>query len=357
MTPLAAVAAPVVLFTGISASLKADENLEKAQTMYAQAESACEQMKLSETLCKGIYDRSVMFNKLLDDLNGMFSGCAAQMEAVINKKIKKLKRDRLTAEDFTPEEIKLLSVAGSLAHAVKAVIDTPMLSKEGTLTQESAEMYDNTVEMLPALESQYSEVKQINYRAKPKQIKPSTNDINSNSKDSDRPVTMLIAFRNIAAMVVGFILSQMFENIIIGAMVGTLVTFLIFDTSINKGFFKGIKYITFVAMVAELAIFFWINCDYISQIEGFVLWDIVIIAISSFVAVNLDGCEKYKFLLKLELVFLFIGTTALALIVFAFFHNLLHFGLTFTKIIVEIAYAFFLAVCCSVVNDSLIKKV
>lgn len=42
MTPLAAVAAPVMLFTGISASMKADENLEKANTMYAEAEVAVE---------------------------------------------------------------------------------------------------------------------------------------------------------------------------------------------------------------------------------------------------------------------------------------------------------------------------
>ncbi len=36
--PLAAVAAPVVLFTGFTASMKADENLEKAQVMMSQAE-------------------------------------------------------------------------------------------------------------------------------------------------------------------------------------------------------------------------------------------------------------------------------------------------------------------------------
>ena len=56
MTPLAAIAAPVILFTGISASMKADENLEKANTMYAQAEAASEKMKVSEMLCGAITD-------------------------------------------------------------------------------------------------------------------------------------------------------------------------------------------------------------------------------------------------------------------------------------------------------------
>ena len=57
-TPLSAVAAPVVLFTGISASMKADENLEKAQVMYSEAEEAVEKMKVAETLCKGIANRA-----------------------------------------------------------------------------------------------------------------------------------------------------------------------------------------------------------------------------------------------------------------------------------------------------------
>lgn len=47
MTPLTAIAAPVLLFTGISSSIKADENLEKAHTMYAEAELAVVNMKHS----------------------------------------------------------------------------------------------------------------------------------------------------------------------------------------------------------------------------------------------------------------------------------------------------------------------
>lgn len=63
LTPLSAIAAPVVLFTGISASMKADENLEKATAMYAEAEAAAEKMKVSETLCNAISEKSEMFNR------------------------------------------------------------------------------------------------------------------------------------------------------------------------------------------------------------------------------------------------------------------------------------------------------
>lgn len=86
MTPLATIVAPVVLFTGISASMKADENLEKANAMYAEAELASEKMKMSETLCNAISDRSEMFNNLLEELNGMFAECSGLLAGVVRKK-------------------------------------------------------------------------------------------------------------------------------------------------------------------------------------------------------------------------------------------------------------------------------
>ena len=72
MTPLVAIAAPALLFSGISASLKADENLEKAQTMYAEAESAAEEMKTAKLLCEAISKRADMFDGVLSELNEMF---------------------------------------------------------------------------------------------------------------------------------------------------------------------------------------------------------------------------------------------------------------------------------------------
>ena len=84
MTPLAAIAAPVLLFTGISSSIKADENLEKAKCMYAEAEVACEKMKTAETLCVAIVRKADMFDGLLGELNVMFAECARLSESAFN---------------------------------------------------------------------------------------------------------------------------------------------------------------------------------------------------------------------------------------------------------------------------------
>ena len=103
MTPLAAVAAPVMLFTGISASMKADENLEKANTMYAEAEVAIEKMKISETLCEAITEKSEMFDDLLENLNTMFAECTGLLTAVVRKREGRIFKKKLTKENFSED--------------------------------------------------------------------------------------------------------------------------------------------------------------------------------------------------------------------------------------------------------------
>ena len=162
MTPLAAVVAPVIFFTGISASMKADENLEKAHAMHAEAEKAVEEMKVSQVLCEGISKRSEMFNKLLIELDGIFSKCLSQLsnsskmrdmqeELQKNKKITskmpeyKRKIYLKELQEKYKDELALVSIARSLAGAIKAIIDTPILTKEGRLAEDSSETYNNAV--------------------------------------------------------------------------------------------------------------------------------------------------------------------------------------------------------------------
>lgn len=167
MTPLAAVAAPVVLFTGISASMKADENLEKANVMYAEAEEAFEKMKVSKTLCNAISDKSEMFSDLLDELNEMFADCAEILEGVIRNREGRFFKKKLKSADFTENEINLIAVTRALAGAVKSVIDTPMLNDFGEISYEAEEVYNNTCKSLPCFSDNVAEVKSVDYSIKP----------------------------------------------------------------------------------------------------------------------------------------------------------------------------------------------
>lgn len=210
MTPLAAVAAPVILFTGISASMKADENLEKANTMYAEAEAAVEKMKISETLCGAIADRAEMFDDLLVDLNKMFAECSGILAGVIRKKEGRIFKKKLTSTDFSENDLKLIAVTRSLAGAVKAVIDTPILSKDGDIAYESEAVYEETIEKLPDLNKAVLEVKTISHDVKPVEAKITEN--NKTTKESASRTTVMSGARNVFAFVLGFIVATMFAG-------------------------------------------------------------------------------------------------------------------------------------------------
>ena len=159
MTPLAAVAAPVVMFTGISASMKADENLEKANEMLAKAEKAVEEMKVSEVLCKSITERSKLFQDLLRKLDRMFAECVYSLDRVIREKEYSNPNRKLKSEDFTQKELELISVTRALAGATKAVIDTPILTKDGKVEIESRHVYDKMMSKLSKFDGAVKTVK------------------------------------------------------------------------------------------------------------------------------------------------------------------------------------------------------
>lgn len=159
MTPLAAIAAPAVLFSGISASFEAGDNLKKAEKIYAEAEVASEKMKISETLCVAIADRADMFDDLLNELNEMFSYCTDLLDDVTKRKMGIFQNRVLVAKRFSEDELKLAAVTRALAGAIKAVIDTPILSADGQISDESKKVHKDVYQQLPEFTKTIDEIK------------------------------------------------------------------------------------------------------------------------------------------------------------------------------------------------------
>lgn len=187
MTPLVAIAAPALLFSGISASLKADENLEKAQTMYAEAESAAEEMKTAKLLCEAISKRADMFDGVLSELNEMFTYSTALLAGVVKNKrniFQKLgivKSKKVNPKSFTDDEKRLIMVTRALAGAVKAVIDTPILTSTGKISDESQKVYENTMQRVPALNESINYIKSVGYDVSPIDAETSIKEKNEQS--------------------------------------------------------------------------------------------------------------------------------------------------------------------------------
>jgi hypothetical protein len=74
-----------------------------------------------------------MFERLLIRLDAMLFTLLAKMRTIINEK-------GTDYGEFSREEKKVIGMAASTAKAIKSVLDTPILTEEGKLTDESKQI-------------------------------------------------------------------------------------------------------------------------------------------------------------------------------------------------------------------------
>jgi len=124
------VAGPALAIMGFIVGAKASENLDNAMSNYAEAEKIAEELKTVVVLCNGIRKRSQMFEQLLIRLDALFFPLVCDMETIIDEK-----GDDWSS--FSAEDKKTIAASASIAKVIKTVLDTPILTEEGKLTDES----------------------------------------------------------------------------------------------------------------------------------------------------------------------------------------------------------------------------
>lgn len=141
-----AVAGPAVAILGVVMDASASKNLDKAKANMWKAEEAAEELKTVQTLCKGISKRADMFRGLLTKLDEVLKELTIRLGDII----------RLRGIDYgqyTEEEQGIVAMALSVAGAIKQVLDTPILSEDGSLTLESKTTQDKVEKLLSAVVS------------------------------------------------------------------------------------------------------------------------------------------------------------------------------------------------------------
>jgi hypothetical protein len=126
-------AVPTLVIMGIIVDAKASKNLDIAKTNYAEAEKSVEEVRLASVLCNGIRRRSYMFERLLICLDALFFPKVFSMETIIAEKGDDWKK-------FDKDDKDTVAAAFSLAKAIQTVLDTPILTEDGKLTEESAQV-------------------------------------------------------------------------------------------------------------------------------------------------------------------------------------------------------------------------
>ena len=124
------VAGPALAVFGLVAGSKAKANKELADANYEKAKAFEEEMYNVRIACNGIRMRATMFNRLLLKLNAVFEPMIYNLERIIID-------NGTDYSAYTDEQKGTVAACLSIAGAIKAVLDTPILDEDGNLTAES----------------------------------------------------------------------------------------------------------------------------------------------------------------------------------------------------------------------------
>ena len=124
------VAGPALMVMGFITGAKSQEKLENALSNKAQAEEIVESLNAAAAQCSAIRRRTYMFYNLLAHLDSYFLPQIWEMQDII-------KNEGVDYRTYKQESKKAIAVAASTACTIKSVLDTPILTEEGELTESS----------------------------------------------------------------------------------------------------------------------------------------------------------------------------------------------------------------------------
>ena len=135
------VAGPALLVMGLITGAKSQEKLDQAIINKAQAEEIMEALHIASDQCSAIRRRAYLFYSLLAHLDTYLLPLVWQMEDIIAK-------EGTDYRTYSPESKKVIMAAASNAGSVKAVLDVPILTDDGSLTEQSGEIVDKIGKLL-----------------------------------------------------------------------------------------------------------------------------------------------------------------------------------------------------------------
>ena len=124
------VAGPALAVMGFVIGAKASAQVDEAYSNLARAREIREELETAGVACNAIRRRAYMFFRLLVRLDSLFVPLIVGMERAIAA-------HSTDFHSFTDDEKHTVAAAVSIAGAIKAVLDTPILTEDGKLTEES----------------------------------------------------------------------------------------------------------------------------------------------------------------------------------------------------------------------------
>lgn len=129
------VAGPALAVLGVVMAVHASENLDKSKVNVSEAQKFREEVGFLCDSCEAILQRANLFFRIMSQLNCTFVPMLKQMEAIIDL-------EGTDYSKYSDGAKKTIAASLSLAQAIKATLDTPLLAEDGKLTEESKRVSD-----------------------------------------------------------------------------------------------------------------------------------------------------------------------------------------------------------------------
>ncbi len=135
------VAGPALAVMGFVLGAKASANKDAAYSNLVKSKKYAEEMRTVRTLCNGIRMRATMFERLLFKLDAIFEPLLVSMDKIISN-------SGTDFSKYSPEQKATIAQCLAIAGAIKAVLDTPILTEDGNLTEESEQIANATQKVI-----------------------------------------------------------------------------------------------------------------------------------------------------------------------------------------------------------------
>ena len=137
------VAGPALAVLGFVMGAKASSNLDNARSNLATAKKVKAELAVLITTCNGIKKRSDLFTKTLIKLEAILNMQLAKFEYI-------LASEGVDYSSYSDSSKNLVAMLLGSVQAVKALLDTPLLNDNGSLTDDSEKVVNSVKGLLEA---------------------------------------------------------------------------------------------------------------------------------------------------------------------------------------------------------------
>ena len=141
------VAGPALLVMGTIVGANAGKNLENAKANAAVTTETIEELENGAFQCIAIRRRTYIFYSLLARMDAYFLPQIYEMERIISE-------EGFDYSQFKPESKASIAAAASTAATIKAILDTPILTEDGNLTESSQVLAEETKPLIAQMDDQ-----------------------------------------------------------------------------------------------------------------------------------------------------------------------------------------------------------